>query len=521
MTDNFKVVKNKYKTMAIISAIALGVLCGVIAACALLLAFKLSAIELLWVYYVLIGVGVAICCGVPFYFLLRPNDKKLAQKLDRQYSLNQKVQTMVEYADAHGAMAILQREQTNQALSVAAKAHPDFKGLLKFIFIPVMAVAIACVSILVPAKKTTVVLPGFTLTDSHRKAVNKLISEVNSSELSDGLKFATTTAMTEMLVDLEDITLLSKMKSTVISTVTVIDGIIAGANSYYPLYNALKEDVLTKPFAAAQAQAVANYKYTSTTSITTLDGVNEQRTLYGDSISDFLTEWKDGVVYTFYHIDEEANNKQLFTKEEMVDRISAYSAAFKEGLEKVVFAGEDDALLTATAYFADDILTINPAITSAQNYLDEFEIKCKTFIDSADSALYPQLYNCLMDEFMRNRLADIFGLKASDIGINSKVVPTNIESGGSGGGGGNTGEWGTSKPGSDDTVLDPDTGDLVEYGTLLENYRNKISERIAHFEAIIDDPDATEEQKAEAKYVLGELSIYVTQYLDKLEAGRN
>lgn len=520
MTNNFKIVKNKYKLMALISAIALGVFCGVIVACALLLAFKLSAIELFWVYYVLIGVGVAACCGVPFYFLLRPNDKRLAQKLDRQYSLNQKVQTMVEFADADGAMAILQREQTNQALAVAAKSHPDFKGLLKFIFIPVMAVAIACVSILIPAKKTTVVLPGFTLTETQRKAVDKLISDVNSSELSDGLKFATTTAMSEMLVELEDTTLLSSMKSTVISTVIVIDGIIASANSYYPLYNALKEGELTKPFAAAQAQAIANYKYTSTTLITTLDGVNEQLGLFEGEIMTTLAEWKDGVEETFYHIDAEANNKQLFTKQEVVDRVSAYSTAFKEGLAKVVFSGENDALLTATSNFADDILNINSDF-GANGYLDAFKSKCESLINSADEALYPQLYNCLMDEFIRNRLAEIFGLKQSEIGINSNVVPTNIESGSSTGGGGNTGDWGTGKPGSDDTVLDPDTGELVEYGTLLGDYRNKINDRIAEFKAVIADPDATEEQKAEAKYVLGELSKYVTQYLDKLEAGRN
>ena len=153
MAENFKVVKNKYKLMAIICAVALGVFCGVIVACSLLLAFKLSEIELLWVYYLLIGIGAAACCAVPFYFLLRPSDKKLAQKLDKQYSLNQKVQTMVEFAHEEGAIITLQREQTNDALAVAAKSRPNLTGVLKFVFIPVIAVAIACVSILIPAKK--------------------------------------------------------------------------------------------------------------------------------------------------------------------------------------------------------------------------------------------------------------------------------------------------------------------------------------------------------------------------------
>ncbi|MGN0812286.1 MAG: hypothetical protein ACI4MQ_02100 [Candidatus Coproplasma sp.] len=518
MTDNFKVVKNKYIIMAVVAAVALGVFCGVITACSLLLAFKLSEIELLWVYYVLIGAAVAACCAVPFYFLLRPNDRKLAAKLDKQYSLNQKVQTMVEFAGAEGAMVTLQREQTNEALAVAAKARPDFKGLIKFVFIPVMAVAIACVSIIIPAKKTTVVQPGFTLTDVQRKAVDNLIEDVNSSKLSQGLKVATTTALSELVVKLEDVNLLSRMKSTVISSINGIDTIIAGTNSYLPLYKTLKEEELTKPFAVSVAQAVANYKYTSSTLIKTLGGVEEQHELYGDQIKDRLVEWKEGVIDTFYHTDEESNSERLFEKQEIVERIQAYSAAFKEELAKVTFVGENDLLLTATADFAEDILTINSNY-GAESYLAELGAKCESFITpSVEDSLYTQLYSCLMDEFIRNRTAEIFGLKVSEIGSNSTVVPDHIESGSSGGGGG-SGDWGDIKPeyGSNDKVLDPDTGEFVEYGTLLESYRNKINERIAYFEELVNDENATDEQKAEAKYVLGELSRYVRQYLDRLE----
>lgn len=517
MTDNFKVVKNKYKTLAVIAAVALGVFCGVIVACSLLLAFKLSEIELLWVYYLLIGIGVAACCAIPFYLLLRPDDRKLAEKLDKQYSLNQKVQTMVEFAGEEGAIVYLQREQTNEALAAAAKARPDFKGVLKLVFIPVIAVAIACVSIIIPAKKTTVVLPGFTLAENQRTAVNNLITDINSSSLTEGLKEGTTMALQVMLEELETATLESEMKNTVKNTVLLIDGIIADANSYLPLYYSLKEEGLTKPFAVASALAVASYKYESTITIKTKEVVEEQYELFGEKVPERLSGWRAGVIDTFYHKVEGTDSKLLFEKSEMIERVLAYSTAFEEGLEKVDFTGENDVLLTATADFAADILTINPNF-GVTGYLDEIAAKCESFISEAERALYVQLYNCLMDEFIRNRTAEIFGLKSSDIGANTNVVPSYIESDNTGSGGGSSGGWDSElEYGSDDEVLNPDTGSLVKYGTLLESYRNKINERIAYFESVLEDENATEEERAEAKYVLDELSRYVQQYLDRLE----
>ncbi|MGN1104792.1 MAG: hypothetical protein ACI4QI_07985 [Candidatus Coproplasma sp.] len=519
MTDNFKIVKNKYKTLAVISAVALGVFCGVIVACALLLAFKLTEIELLWVYYVLIGAAVAGCSAAAFYFLLRPNDKKLAKKLDKQYSLNQKVQTMVEYAGAEGAMVTLQREQTNEALAVAAKARPDIKGLLKLIFIPVMAVAVACVSIAIPARKSTVVLPAFTLTDTQRKAINNLIEDVNSSRLSTELKVAATDELSDMLSTLEETELLSKMKSTAISTIKNIDTIIAATNSYYPLYNTLKGNEYTKSFAISVAQAVAHYKTTSTVTIKTLEAVEKQDEVSYDFIVYNLKEWIAGVEDTFYHKTEGSDTKQIFTKDEMVERVEAYSDAFSEEIEKVVFGGEDDLLLTSVSAFAEDVLTINSNF-GADDYLDRIVQKCTEFISpDVEDALSTQTYRCLMDEFIRNRTAEILGLKASEIGSNSIVVPEVIENDTTSGGGGNSGGGGDGgiNLGSNDLVYDPDSGEFVEYGTLLSRYRNKINERLAYYESIANNPDATAEQKEEAKYVMGELSKYIQQYLDRLE----
>lgn len=517
MTENFKVVKNKYQRLAIISSVALGIFCGVIVACALLLAFKLSAIDFAWYYYLLIGVGVAAICFAPFYFLMRPSDKKLAIKLDGEYKLNQKVQTMVEFASEQGALVTLQREQTDKALAVAAKSLPDFKGLLKFIFIPVVAIAVGVCSIVVPAKKETVYLPPFTLSAAQRLALNNLVEDVNESEMAEGLKTTTTATITNLITTLEQTTLQSEMKKAVISSVKAVDLIISSANSYLPVYEAFKGNEYTKPFATSIVNGVAYYKNTVATVIKSLDGVKTQIEASQSVIASTLADWQKTFKNSFYNKNESGELTSIFTVAQMIEKVGNYSSSFKAGLQACTYSAEDS-LIVALSAFADDMLTVDSAWGS-ESYLNELNTKAGNFITPAVAdSLYAQTYNCLMDEFIRNRTAEIMGVKISEIGDNDLVVPNVTDSGDNGDGGTQGGGWGSGdiNYGSDDMVLDPDSGELVSYGTLMARYRAKIKERISEYEQVLNKEGATAEEIAEAKYVLGELSKYVTQYLDRL-----
>lgn len=517
MTENFKVVKNKYQRLAIISSVALGVFCGVIVACALLLAFKLSAISFAWYYYLLIGVGVAGICFVPFYFLMRPSDQKLAIKLDGEYNLNQKVQTMVEFANEQGALVTLQREQTDKALSVAAKSMPDLKGLLKFIFIPVVAIAVGVCSIVVPAKKETVYLPGFTLSATQRLALLNLIDDVNESDMAEGLKTTTVATISNLIDTLEEVTLQSEMKKAVINSVKSVDLIISSANSYLPVYEAFKGNEYTKPFAISMVSCVAYYKNTVATVIKSLDGVNAQIEVSQSVITATLAEWQTTFKNSFYNKNDGGELTSIFTVSQMIEKVGSYSSAFKSGLQACTYSAEDSLIAAITA-FADDMLTVNSS-WGAESYLNELNTKAGNFITPAvEDSLSTQTYNCLMDEFVRNRTAEIMGVKVSEIGDNDLVVPNVTDDGDSGDGGTQGGGYGGGDVNyaSDDMVLDPDSGELVAYGTLMARYRAKIKERISEYEQVLNKEDATAEEIAEAKYVLGELSKYVTQYLDRL-----
>ena len=59
-----------------------------------------------WLCAVL-GIVAALIAGGLAYIFLRPNNKKLAKKLDKELALHEKVQTMVEFKDAEDIMAAL------------------------------------------------------------------------------------------------------------------------------------------------------------------------------------------------------------------------------------------------------------------------------------------------------------------------------------------------------------------------------------------------------------------------------
>lgn len=527
MTQNFEAIKKKYVRQAWIAAAVLGVLCGVSVACVLLLAFKLSAIELGWYLYLLIGIGVAGLAVFPFYLLLRPDDIKLAKKLDSEFGLKQKVQTMVEFSGESGAMAVLQREQTDGLLAEAAAKRPSARGLLKFLFIPVIAVAVALAGALVPAKKTTVYVPPFTLSASQEAALKNLINDVNASELGDGLKVATAGALDNLLTKLKTVDTQSEMQRRVIATVKSIDLAIAGADSFVPVYNAMNANDFTKPFAIAVLNGTVYYKLTSVDEIKTLEVVGRKKEACANAISEKLTAWVEGVRQTFYN-KKPTDNPDVFEKEmmsltEMKARTDGYKEAFTQTLGQVSFNGENDAFCTAIAQFSEAIAVSVQEGYGADHYLKSVEKTCKEFVSPVcEDALTVQSYNCLMDEFIRNELSRIFGISVLEFGSNAMVAPSPVdEEDGEGGGSssGNVGGGGENKYGSDDIVLDPDTGAFVSYGELLEEYNAKIQERIREFEALANKEDATPEERAQAKYVQSELTKYVAQYIDRLYNG--
>ncbi|MDE7256921.1 MAG: hypothetical protein K2N50_03060, partial [Clostridia bacterium] len=163
MSENFRKIKKKYMTVAIVAGAILGACLGVALTCTLAVIFKTCAVNFHWALYIPVALVLSAGAGWLFFLLLKPDDKRIAKKLDSEFALNQKVQTMVEYAGVEGDLPELQRQQTDEVLGGVAKKRVNLKWLLKFAVVPVVAAAMLFAGIFVPAKKSEYFEPPFDI----------------------------------------------------------------------------------------------------------------------------------------------------------------------------------------------------------------------------------------------------------------------------------------------------------------------------------------------------------------------
>ncbi|MDE7076741.1 MAG: hypothetical protein K2O62_05415 [Clostridia bacterium] len=485
--ENFQIIKRKYLIIAIVAGVVLGVCCGVAVTCTLAVIFKRCGVDFFWAFYIPIALVLAAGFSGLFWLLLRPTDKKVAKKLDREFGLNQKAQTMVEFANVEGAMPALQREQANEVLGEVAKKRVNFNWLWKFAFIPVLALAMLFVGIFVPAVKSgNPKDPPYNMTEAQKTALGNLIEDVRASSLSTDLKTSTVEVLNGLMDGLEKEQPQSVMKKAVISAVKIIDSTMASANSYIKLNKALGADENLSPLAEALAGG-ATFYVSGSTQITSFDGVKAKEKEADGIISGIMNGWTASFMERFATKADENSEPVPIAGAEASQKLNAFAAALSARLQTSGYApkGEEgekvDALYAALSAFAarQTDLTQKYGNVSAAAYYGSINGNCNSFVADSVKVLVTQSYNCMMDEYIRNSLARIFGINRSEFGESPAVVqpsssensdPENPNEGSQGDG--------DIKYGSDDLVLDVDTGELVPYGNLLNKYYLAVTEHI-------------------------------------------
>lgn len=481
MSENFNKIKKKYLTVAIVASGILGACLGVALTCTLAVVLKAVGVILHWAIYIPIALVLAAGAGVMFFFILRPEDKRIAKKLDKDFALKQKVQTMVEFADAEGDMHTLQREQTNEVLGEVAKKRVDLKWLLKFAFVPVLALAMLFAGIFTPAKKTTEgdKEPVYNITDTHETALKNLIADVESSSLETGLKDLIVFDLNVLLDMLKEAGLKDEMETAVIGSAHNIDRYIADTNSYLQIDGVFAGYEVLKPFSTAVVNGVVDYK--NYASLSSMKRVAEREKDAEERITSVLTSWKTTFLAEYKPKAEGEDVAIPLPAEEAALKLKVFADALKEGLDDIrlekfapeseqqpalLRAAEGDALYNAyaalAAQLAEHAENINGNDEMFYNNTDGY---LTAFITGGKTALATQSYNCMMDDFIRNRLTAIFGVY---LGKNDDVAPSPTDKGSSGNNGEkeeNNGGYGDGRHefGSNDEILDPDSGEKKKY----------------------------------------------------------
>ena len=494
MNEKFKKLKTKNLLGAILKSVICGLSAGLFAAGALVIAFKLAAISFDLLWYVLIGAGVALIgCAIAFIFF-KPTDKKVAEKLDNEFGLEERVQTSLAYKDKEGTIVEMQREDTAEKLNSLPRSKVKFSGIWQFCLIAVVAIAIVVTSVFIPARQAqgagSTVEPGEqdkVVTEIQVEALRGVINNVNGSELDAGVKKGVVAELQTLLdtttaIYKEEIKVSEKVfNGMVISTIYKVEPIINDTLDY-----TIISEVIRAGGETNMARAVLNGgKSYSTFDIKDYGHV----TAFSETEPGSTSSRLGGGVDAF----RASLDKTL--EEGFVEIFNTVATNFVSVMNIDNFAkagiSANNTLYACISKFAQDLLRMSNTLevpdTEDEKVIKDFQDAIKKSIDNlfADfknqlsTELMPQSYAGAMRRYIRNKLCAIFGI------ADETEVPEEVdgEYGGSGGGkdddqGGNEGGGGGGNilVGSDDMIYDPKTGTYVKYADILDRYRAILDE---------------------------------------------
>lgn len=480
MSDKFKKLKRKYVLGSILKSLVCGLSFGLFAVGVVLLALKLSANSLDTVWYVLIGVGVAILGGGVAFIFFRPTNKRVATRIDNEFALEERVQTSLEFSDREGTIVELQREDTEKRLKTLPKSKFRLAGIWQFCLVVFIAVAMAVTAFTVPtaqAAEPPVVIPPEdrprTVTEIELQSVRDIIAVVSRSEIKSEAKEAAIGELNELLVVLEnDVKTEGQLSSAISTTVVNINNIFNGLNTFSGLSAALED-----AGAAELAKVVLNGSNSySTYEMMTADdltffhdnqgsatatrmksGIDALNAKLGTAVAEGLADEIDGIVTPISSVLldlEESNGLYAYLNEFVNTLTTEY-----EGLQGVteVDGGTEEA--------------IHGRLSGAVG----------TFNTRAARELADQSYHGAMRRFIGNRLRYIFRLGGYE--LPEELIE---DSGGGNGSGDSTGPGesdggtgsGENRGGTDDEIYDPRTRTYEKYMDIISEYAQMIEDMV-------------------------------------------
>lgn len=232
--NQFQLFREKNRRDNWIKAVIIGLSAAALISGALLLTAKLTGISEL---YALWGM-LALPLGSGLFLLLRrSSEKKFAKKLDDDFGLNEKVQTMIEFSAAEDELASIQREDAMAKLTAIPTKQMKFAHLWLYILLSILACAMICTAVACPAwEEPSELDPGYVtpprdISDWEWAALDDLMEYVKNSEADAAyMKPQTYSALNDLRSLLQKGVSEASLPVFVNTTVTQINNIKADAN---------------------------------------------------------------------------------------------------------------------------------------------------------------------------------------------------------------------------------------------------------------------------------------------------
>lgn len=246
MENNFINFKKKFFLESILKSVGFALSLGLITISLPLLYIKIKGLEFNTLYLILIGLGVSLITFGILFLILRPTNKKVAKRLDKELDLKQKVQTMIEFEKEDTFMANLQRENTMDILSKFSLKSITMKFSVFFIVLLAITTSLCITAFAVPNSKdlnpgpTGPVDPDYNLDSWTARAIKDLIDTVKESSIDETLKTKYVSELENLIVSLDLIDKESQMISLVNTIISTLELELDKVNTNNEIYNILK-----------------------------------------------------------------------------------------------------------------------------------------------------------------------------------------------------------------------------------------------------------------------------------------
>lgn len=475
MCEGFKKQKRKYLIKSLLKSIAVGTSAGLSVVGVVLLTLKLCEQNINAGFYVLIGLCCAVAAGGLTFALSRPVDLKIARKLDEEYGLDEKVQTMVTYKDREDFIYRLQREDVSQKLAVLPKRKISFGQIWQYVLIFILAIAIFIPALAV--HKNTAPASGIDLVElsvTERGLVGQLIGDINESELSDEVKALTVSLLRNLLANLEGEHTDKSRNAAVVASITFIDAAVTSENVYKKICAELIKEEPLKVVSDTVVDGITMFKADGT--ILSYQRVKDEAELIPGYVFNLFNK-------TFITSEASLREKLKISKADgFAEKLTEYDAALENVLtNSEAYAGRILSALESFKSALSEVLEKSGQSFADATLQNDLNSGFTYFVQNLSAAVSVESYNCLMNEYVRTRLAKIFNVSLYDL----PSLRYGVEGGSAGIGapddttgekkdpGGGMGSGGMLY-GSDDEIYDHELGKRVKYGEVINKYYNDV-----------------------------------------------
>ena len=474
MGENFLKFNRKYQTERFLKSLIGGASAGflVTGICLILSKLAIAGFEPFVAY--LFGLGALMLVAAVLYFALGKSDKKLAKELDAAFDLQAKVQTMVAYRGEAGQMLELQRQDAEQTLAGVSLQAFRPKRLWIFFLSLGIGTALLIAGFAVPNKRNYTPpeeVKPFEISAMQIAGMEELIKYVDSSEMEAVYKAEISAELTDLLAKLKTVTTEPEMRETLGTSMTRIASVTYDSSSMTEILNALwaSDDTYVK----ALVNALNTSQWTEADWGDFAEKYSELRDLYliqedTSTEEDLLSTLKWNLENTSGKVGVALTSSGISAEDPLYTEVNRFinaeqGSAASEHLFGLSVIAKNMSDMTYTEAVAELENTFNGM--AADLYAVIAQQKTNTNVGEYTMKKLAALFNVSVPAFERPELAN--GNDSSNPDDDDKDKQPSQ---------GDIGEGAVY--GSNDLVLDPLTGEYVEYGTLLDKYYAVMYEKI-------------------------------------------